>query len=200
MQAAQSYGGPAAAYGDESSYHPLVDNLFPWYWGVTTRDVWETALGNGKLEDFRGPDAVPDAVQLINQAADRIRAKFPELKAATPTAFICREHIGRETYTFSRQVSQSPSQQQTKEGCYIATAVYGSYDAPQVLTLRRFRDDTLRATSLGRWFIRTYYRLSPPVARRLKHARRLNALVRALLDRVVERLDREQPGVHHLKK
>ena len=85
-------------------------------------------------------------------------------------------------------------------GCYIATAVYGSYDCPQVWTLRRFRDDTLRATSLGRWFIRTYCRLSPPVARRLKHARRLNALVRALLDRVVERLDWERSGAHHLKK
>ena len=27
-------------------------------------------------------------------------------------------------------------------GCYIATCVYGSYDCPQVQTLRRFRDDT----------------------------------------------------------
>lgn len=187
-------------YGDESSYHPLVDNLFPWYWGVTTRDVWETALGNGKLEDFRDPETVPDAAQLINQAADRIREKFPESKAAAPTVFVCREQIGWRSRTYSRQAPQPSPQQQTKEGCYIATAVYGSYEAPQVLTLRRFRDDTLRATSLGRWFIRTYYRLSPPVARRLKHARRLNALVRALLDRVVERLDREQPGVHHLKK
>lgn len=31
-------------------------------------------------------------------------------------------------------------------GCYVATAVYGSYDCPQVWTLRRFRDNTLAAT------------------------------------------------------
>ena len=35
-------------------------------------------------------------------------------------------------------------------GCYIATCVYGSYDCPQVWTLRRFRDDTLDETWYGR--------------------------------------------------
>lgn len=46
-------------------------------------------------------------------------------------------------------------------GCYIATCVYGSYDCPQVWTLRRFRDDKLAATPYGRAFIHTYYTISP---------------------------------------
>lgn len=54
-----------------------------------------------------------------------------------------------------------------KEGCYIATTVYGSYNAPEVLVLRRFRDETLQKTALGRWFIRTYYRWSPSVAKKV---------------------------------
>lgn len=37
-------------------------------------------------------------------------------------------------------------------GCYVATAVYGSYDCPQVWTLRRFRDYTLAETWYGRAF------------------------------------------------
>ena len=78
-----------------------------------------------------------------------------------------------------------------KEGCYIATAVYGDYDAPQVRTLRRFRDDTLRKTLPGRLFIRAYYKLSPPLAARLRCARRLNALVRRALDWWVKRLERK---------
>lgn len=41
-------------------------------------------------------------------------------------------------------------------GCYIATCVYGSYDCPQVWTLRRFRDYTLDETWYGRLFIRCY--------------------------------------------
>ena len=43
-----------------------------------------------------------------------------------------------------------------KAGCYVATAVYGSYDCPQVWTLRRFRDHTLAASWYGRAFIRAY--------------------------------------------
>ena len=79
-----------------------------------------------------------------------------------------------------------------KEGCYIATAVYGSYDAPQVVTLRKFRDETLSNTVFGRWFIRTYYRLSPPIAEKLKNANRINRFVRYILDRWVDKLNSEQ--------
>lgn len=46
-------------------------------------------------------------------------------------------------------------------GCYIATCVYGSYDCPQVLTLRKFRDNTLKKTWYGRMFVKCYYAISP---------------------------------------
>lgn len=72
--------------------------------------------------------------------------------------------------------------------CYIATAVYGSYDAPEVRVLRRFRDEVLSASVPGRAFVRSYYAVSPPIARRLEHAGRINRLVRRVLDLVVFRL------------
>ena len=50
-------------------------------------------------------------------------------------------------------------------GCYVATAVYGSYDCPQVWTLRRFRDYTLAETWYGRAFIRAYYAVSPTLVK-----------------------------------
>src|SRR5690606_36632134 len=37
----------------------------------------------------------------------------------------------------------SPKKDKLKEGCYIATACYGSYEHPDVLILRRFRDKVL---------------------------------------------------------
>lgn len=49
--------------------------------------------------------------------------------------------------------------------CYIATCVYGSYDCPQVWTLRRFRDYTLDETWYGRMFIKCYYAVSPKLVK-----------------------------------
>lgn len=74
---------------------------------------------------------------------------------------------------------------QGREGCYIATAVYGSYDAPEVMALRGFRDNVLAKSCLGRTFIRIYYMISPPIAERLKDAKRINRCVRYILDRLI---------------
>ena len=45
----------------------------------------------------------------------------------------------------------------------------GSYDCPQVWTLRRFRDYTLAETWYGRTFIRTYYAISPTLVKWFGH-------------------------------
>lgn len=50
-------------------------------------------------------------------------------------------------------------------GCYVATCVYGSYDCPEVWTLRRFRDNYLSERFLGRMFIKAYYAISPTVVK-----------------------------------
>lgn len=70
------------------------------------------------------------------------------------------------TPTLSNSSSYSNySSSSSSGGCYVATCVYGSYDCPQVWTLRRFRDDTLGATWYGRAFIRTYYAISPTLVK-----------------------------------
>jgi len=74
-------------------------------------------------------------------------------------------------------------------GCYIATAVYNSYDAPEVLCLRRFRDEVLSSSILGRLLITLYYRFSPSVAEKLKRTRLINTAVRKALDKIVRRLN-----------
>lgn len=53
----------------------------------------------------------------------------------------------------------------SSSGCYIATAVYGSYNCPEVWTLRRFRDYTLNKTWYGRLFIKSYYAVSPTIVK-----------------------------------
>jgi DNA-directed RNA polymerase subunit M/transcription elongation factor TFIIS len=75
--------------------------------------------------------------------------------------------------------------------CYIATAVYGSYNCPQVWTLRRYRDDVLVSTFFGRLFIRTYYTISPTLIKWFGPAEWFQSFWKRHLDKWVQRLNSE---------
>lgn len=76
----------------------------------------------------------------------------------------------------------------SKSGCYVATAVYGSYDCPEVWTLRRFRDFTLAETWYGRAFIRTYYAISPTLVEWFGHTEWFKKMWKGKLDRMIKNL------------
>jgi len=75
------------------------------------------------------------------------------------------------------------------QGCYVATCVYGSYDCPQVWTLRRFRDYTLAKSAFGRTFIRTYYATSPTIVKWFGKTEWFKKLWRGILDNAVSYLN-----------
>ena len=52
----------------------------------------------------------------------------------------------------------------TSGACFVATAVFDSYDAPEVIKLRFIRDRYLNQYILGRLFIRLYYQYGPFLA------------------------------------
>lgn len=76
-------------------------------------------------------------------------------------------------------------------GCYVATCVYGSYDCPQVWTLRRYRDYTLAETWYGRAFIHTYYAISPTLVKWFGHTEWFKKMWKGKLDRMVKKLQSE---------
>jgi uncharacterized membrane protein YgcG len=76
----------------------------------------------------------------------------------------------------------------SSSGCYIATMVYGSYDAPQVMVLRKFRDEKLSRTAAGRSFIRWYYGWSPRFVLKYNHLNWLHKIIRVLLNFIVKLL------------
>jgi hypothetical protein len=49
-------------------------------------------------------------------------------------------------------------------GCFITTAAFGTKFEKHVQLLRRFRDLYLMPNSIGRAFVKGYYRYSPPIA------------------------------------
>lgn len=73
-------------------------------------------------------------------------------------------------------------------GCYVATAVYGSYDCPEVWTLRRYRDNTLNKTWYGRAFVKCYYAISPTLVRWFGQSSWFRRMWKAPLDRIVMNL------------
>lgn len=70
-------------------------------------------------------------------------------------------------------------------GCFIATAAYGTTMAPELGTLRSFRDNTLMGHTAGRAIVNFYYRNSPPLAAAISHSPAMKAVVRTALSPVV---------------
>jgi len=85
------------------------------------------------------------------------------------------------------QSATSPRSQTTSSGnCYIATMVYGSYNHPQVLVLRNFRDDVLTNSLVGREFIKFYYKHSPKWVEKLKNKPKCNVIIKATLNGIIK--------------
>ena len=112
-------------------------------------------------------------------------------KAATNGSTDAREQL--QQVTPGIQTYQQKQQNKQSTGCYVATAVYGSYDCPAVWTLRRFRDYELAQTLLGCAFIRIYYAISPVAVKWFGKTSWFVNFCKPILDRIVAALN--QKGV-----
>lgn len=103
-------------------------------------------------------------------------------------------HIQSKPYDLDSKTTplQMPSKNKAQpQGCYIATAVYRSYSAPEVLVLRKYRDEVLNKTRFGKFFIKSYYIFSPPIAGLLRYSYRLNVLSKYFLDKLVLKIKKK---------
>lgn len=88
-----------------------------------------------------------------------------------------------------QEISRIEPTNKSSGGCYIATCIYGSYDCPQVWTLRRFRDYTLDITWYGRLFIKCYYAISPTLVKWFGKTKWFRRFWKAKLDKMLENLN-----------
>jgi hypothetical protein len=65
----------------------------------------------------------------------------------------------------------------SKPWCFCASLAWGP-EAPETDLLRRFRDQILRRTAVGRRLIQLYYRTAPGLCRRLGRRRKLISALR----------------------
>jgi hypothetical protein len=86
-----------------------------------------------------------------------------------------------DVYTLRDADLATASPSKNTSGCFIATAVYGSYCAPEVLLLRQFRDKILTTFFFGRAFIKLYYVISPFIAKRLERCESAKKMIKKLI-------------------
>ena len=88
-----------------------------------------------------------------------------------------------------------PDDQQAREassGCFVATAAYGSYDHPDVVALRRFKDEVLDRSVAGRAFVSFYWYVGPRLARRVSTDGISGRVARSLIAPLARRAARRE--------
>jgi hypothetical protein len=138
-------------------------------------------LTNNQLEwmDFLKSLGVDVQICFINKTDKQIENEVARIRAD-------RKNAKRKAENITRAASNKSTAK--KSGCYIATAVYGDYNAPQVAALRHYRDAVLLKTIAGRIIVKLYYSISPGIAAWLTSTVMFNATVRMVLDQVVMRI------------
>lgn len=92
-----------------------------------------------------------------------------------------RKQAARDNIEYLASPSENTSEKTSKGGCFIATAVYGSPLAPEVLVFRSFRDKVLLTSKIGAPLVELYYRISPPLASLIARTDFLRSVTRQLL-------------------
>jgi len=152
------------------------------------RALWGTYLCEIEAikwaKNYHGFVQVPgDISQKVREAAE----KYGERALGYAPENVKRYYF--ETMSENSAIITDPTEKPAKKkGCYVATAVYGSYDCPEVWVLRRYRDFRLEKSIGGRLFIKVYYAVSPTIVRLFGNNRLFNKFWRKRLDKKVEKL------------
>lgn len=129
-------------------------------------------------------------VPWIQYDDDDYRGAFPYDRNTGIPVVTASDECKRKNYWCFDWEEYKPAPSKKSGACYIATAVYGSYDCPQVWVLRRFRDNTLSKTWYGSLFIKIYYTISPTFVKWFGKARWFKNMWKPMLDNIVSKLIR----------
>lgn len=186
----QNYSNPNA-----SDYHEL---LIIGYIEDSERDI-ELAMMSGHPGDKAFLEEMNDWFKLGSPLGGTLayyQTCGPINKASNLSSVMldlkrkCAERYNNASISFSVP-NQTNTGSSSGGGCYIATSVYGSYDCPEVWTLRRYRDEQLLSSVAGRLFVKIYYAVSPTLVKWFGKTKWFNHFWKNKLDVMVEHLKEE---------
>lgn len=133
-------------------------------------------------------------LQKLGDVCKQFDLKTKAISVYKRAAGFCDRYSSKETEIINKIKELDPNYERPplpprSSGCYVATAVYGSYDCPQVWTLRRYRDYTLAETWYGRAFIHTYYAISPTLVKWFGDTEWFKNMWKPKLDKMVKGLN-----------
>ncbi|WP_410216566.1 CAP domain-containing protein [Paracoccus sp. (in: a-proteobacteria)] len=162
------YVGVSLAQGQVQTEEGLRDVVFlTQNFGSSTQPVLvqEEVGGEAVLTSYVDGEAIPGSSQPLPKDED----------TTTPD--------GAEDDDTRDDDQEDPQDRETASGgsCFVATAAYGSRMHPDVVTLRRFRDEILVKHRVGRAFVRLYWLVGPQLAKVVRHDRAGGSLSRGIL-------------------
>lgn len=131
--------------------------------------------------DFNQVPGLKGEIKTNLAQAARLMAQISSM----PMKYDARQMINR--------VTQMITQTETKinggsGGCFIATFVYGSYDASEVLLLRHYRDTVLEKSKSGAIFTKFYYFISPSLVKIFARVPFTKGIIKKLIDKIVNKI------------
>jgi hypothetical protein len=125
---------------------------------------------------------------VLERMTGRRTVKAGQVRTPTPLTSnqAILERMVKASPSSSGGTRSSSSQPQVPSGrssspCFVATAVYEDSNHPDVVLLRRFRDQHLARYRVGRRLIALYDAVGPRLARYARHRSRLKGLSRSIL-------------------
>lgn len=164
---------------------------------------WVTVDGRGSSGAVAGTDYVASTgtlvfpegetrrtftVGLVDGQSSRSRRSF-QVALSNPSALAGLDPE-RQTVTITIRADDDDDNCRGFCDCFIATAAFGSWMDPHVVSLRIFRDEILMRNAPGRAFVAAYYRASPPVAAWIAQREWARAAARSALAPMVFAIER----------
>ncbi len=195
LMAQKSYSEAAVCYEKyirllEVVYNVNKGALEPEVFNNSKRSKELTVVASVYWDLLRIYDTSPRYGNRMATAADKL-AKFLPLSPIYPDiikkaeTFVKTAKNAEVVRSFLRKVKSG------KGPCFIAEAVYQETPwAAELWLLRHYRDEVLLQNPMGRIFVKTYYRHSPPVASFLRSKPRLQSCVRHILKKITNRVEK----------
>lgn len=169
----------------EMSYELKKGQLTPDVFGKTKRSKEITVVASTYWDLFRIYDTTTSYRDRMRDAANKLAAFLPFSPIFPDVVRRAQEFLrGAKNPDIVKEFLKKVNANNPR--CFIATAVYPYPYCPEIIALRKFRDQFLLTNAVGRKFVLYYYKFSPALAIKLQQMHYTKKVIRTALNLFVK--------------